>query len=131
MGKQLFQRFAQGTSRAVGSPWAFLVALLCIVIWGATGPFFGYADTWQLVINTGTTIVTFLMVFLIQHTQNHDARALHLKLDELLRALGEARTQLVNLETVSDEELDRLQLEFKKLGCDAAPATAAPTGCDS
>ena len=100
---------------AVGSPWAFLVAFLSIVAWAATGPRFHYSDTWQLVINTATTIVTFLMVFLIQNTQNRDTKAIHLKLDELLRGVKGARTGLVNLESLTDEKLDELQHEFEKL----------------
>jgi low affinity Fe/Cu permease len=91
------------------------MAALIIVIWGASGPLFHYSDTWQLVINTGTTIVTFLMVFLIQNTQNRDAKAIHLKLDELLRGVKGARTQLVDLEALSDEELDDLQQQFKRI----------------
>lgn len=100
---------------AVGSPWAFLLALTAIVIWAITGPMFGYSDTWQLVINTATTIITFLMVFIIQNTQNRDTKAVHLKLDELLRGVKGARTSLVNLEALSDEELDALQKQFEKL----------------
>lgn len=110
-----FRCCAQWASQTVGSPWAFLLASLIIVLWGATGPFFHYSDTWQLVINTGTTIVTFLIVFLIQNTQNRDTRAIHLKLDELLRGVSGARTSLVNLESLSDEELERLQREFERL----------------
>src|SRR5205814_4112638 len=98
-----------------GSPWAFLAAAASILSWGLTGPVFHFSDTWQLVINTATTIVTFLMVFLIQNTQNRDTKALHLKLDELLRAVGPARTSLVNLENFSDEELEQLQKEFERL----------------
>jgi low affinity Fe/Cu permease len=112
----LFRRFAHKTSSGVGSPWAFVLAFLTIVVWGITGPIFHFSDTWQLVINTGTTIVTFLMVFLIQNTQNRDAIAIHLKLDELIRALKGARNQLVDLEELSDEELERLQREFRRLG---------------
>ena len=113
--KELFRKFAQTTSQAVGSSWAFILAVLIIVVWAATGPLFHYSDTWQLVINTGTTIITFLMVFLIQNTQNRDAKAIHLKLDELLRAVEGARTQLVDLEALSDEELERLQQQFKRI----------------
>jgi low affinity Fe/Cu permease len=113
--REIFRRFAHVASLAVGSPSAFLLAVLVIVVWAASGRLFGYSDTWQLVINTGTTIVTFLMVFLIQNTQNRDARAIHLKLDELIRATVEARDELVDLESVSDEELDRLQREFHEL----------------
>jgi low affinity Fe/Cu permease len=99
----------------VGSPYAFLIALGVVVVWAVTGPIFGFSDTWQLVINTGTTIVTFLMVFLIQNSQNRDARAIQLKLDELLRAVSQARTDLVDLENCSDEELDQLQEQFARL----------------
>ena len=110
-----FRRFAACVSTAVGSPWAFLVAALTVVIWATVGPHYHYSDTWQLIINTGTTIVTFLMVFLIQNSQNRDARAIHLKLDELLRAIEGARTGLVDLEELSEEELDKLQRQFKRL----------------
>jgi len=113
--KELFRKFSQATSQAVGSSWAFIIAVLIIVVWGITGPLFHYSDTWQLVINTGTTIITFLMVFLIQNTQNRDAKAIHLKLDELLRGVKGARTHLVDLEALSDEELDRLQQQFKRI----------------
>lgn len=111
----IFRKFAQKTSELVGSPWAFMSAVAIIVIWAITGPLFGFSDTWQLVINTGTTIITFLMVFLIQNTQNRDAQAIHLKLDELIRAVGEARDELVDLEDLSDEDLEQLQEEFRRL----------------
>jgi low affinity Fe/Cu permease len=101
---------------ASGSAWAFMIAAIIVIAWGVTGPFFHYSDTWQLVINTGTTIVTFLMVFLIQNTQNRDATAMHLKLDELLRAVHDARTNLVDIENRSDAELARLRAEFERLG---------------
>jgi low affinity Fe/Cu permease len=110
-----FRRFAHTMSEVMGSAGAFIVAAIIIGAWGVTGPIFGFSDTWQLVINTGTTIITFLMVFLIQNTQNRDAKALHLKLDELLRALQGARTSLVELEDLSDEELRSLQEQFKRL----------------
>jgi low affinity Fe/Cu permease len=100
---------------ASGSPWAFLLAFLVIVVWAITGPIFKFSDTWQLVVNTGTTIVTFLMVFLIQNTQNRDAVAIQLKLDELIRAMEGARTSLVDLEDLSDEEILRLKKEFERL----------------
>ena len=99
----------------MGSHWAFVGALLVVGIWAVTGPLFGWSDTWQLVINTGTTIVTFLMVFLIQNTQNRDAEALHLKLDEVIRALSGARNRLIDLEEGSDEELEKLRKEFQRL----------------
>jgi low affinity Fe/Cu permease len=113
--KQMFRSFAGATSVAAGSPWAFLIAVVIIAVWGVTGPIFGFSDTWQLVINTGTTIVTFLMVFLIQNTQNRDAKAVHLKLDELIRAVGGARTHLVDLEDLTDEELEELQKQFQHI----------------
>jgi len=99
----------------MGSPWAFIAAALLIIVWAITGPFFGFSEVWQLVINTGTTIITFLMVFLIQNTQNRDAKAMHLKLDELLRGVEGARTSMVDLEDLSDEELKKLQIEFQRL----------------
>jgi low affinity Fe/Cu permease len=110
--RETFRKFANRVSLAVGSAWAFLVAAAVVLTWILSGPLFGFSDTWQLVINTGTTIVTFLVVFLIQNTQNRDARAIHLKLDELIRAVHGARNQLVDLEQLSDEELERLQREF-------------------
>jgi low affinity Fe/Cu permease len=110
-----FRSFCRRTSLIVGAPWAFALALALVIAWLATGPLFHYSDTWQLVINTTTTIITFLVVFLIQHTQNHDTRAIHLKLDELIRAVREARTQLVDLEDLPDAELARLEQEFRRL----------------
>ena len=110
-----FHDFAKSLAAAVGSPWAFITALAVVALWSATGPLFHYSDTWQLVINTGTTIVTFLMVFLIQNTQNRDAKAIHLKLDELIRSVKGARNQLIDLEELSEEELDDLQRQFVKL----------------
>jgi low affinity Fe/Cu permease len=113
--RELFRSFAQHASLAVGSPWAFVVAVSVVAVWAASGPVYGYSDTWQLVINTGTTIVTFLMVFLIQNTQNRDAKAIHLKLDELIRSGTHARNELVELELLSDAELEQLQDEFHRL----------------
>src|SRR5947209_7402055 len=110
-----FRVFARKTSTTLGSAWAFAAAILIIMIWAATGPMFKFSDTWQLIINTGTTIVTFLMVFLIQNTQNRDAKAVHLKLDEIIRALKKARNELVDLEELSDEELDKLEEQFRRL----------------
>jgi low affinity Fe/Cu permease len=110
-----FRHFSHVASHVMGSPWAFLAALSVTVGWALTGSLFHYSDTWQLAINTGTTIVTFLMVFLIQNTQNRDAKALHLKMDELLRAVTAARTRLVSLEDLSDAELDVLHEEFQRL----------------
>lgn len=122
----LFRRIASRTSHGVGSPWAFIAAFAVIVVWGITGPLFHYSDTWQLVINTGTTIVTFLMVFLIQNTQNRDSHALHLKLDELIRANELARNKLLCLEDLTDAELDELQREFSVLAQQKAARRSTP-----
>jgi low affinity Fe/Cu permease len=111
----LFRAFSRNTASAVGSAWAFVIAITVIIVWAATGSMFHFSDTWQLIINTGTTIVTFLMVFLIQNTQNRDGKAIQLKLDELIRALRGARNKLVDLEDLSDEELKALQKEFQRL----------------
>ena len=110
-----FRKFAHKISTLVGSSYAFVGAIIIILVWAITGPLFNFSDTWQLVINTGTTIVTFIMVFLIQNTQNRDSKALHLKLDELIRASKSARNTLVDLEDFSDEELNRLQEQFRKI----------------
>jgi len=99
----------------LGSAWAFAGAVLVIVVWLITGPTFHFSDTWQLIINTATTVITFLMVFLIQNTQNRDAKAVHLKLDELIRALKNARNELVDLEDLSDEELQKLEAQFRRM----------------
>jgi len=119
--RETFRVIAENTAHAVGSFWAFLVALLVVVAWAVSGPLFGFSDTWQLVINTGTTIVTFLMVFLIQNTQNRDARVVALKLDELLRGVQGARTGFVDLDHMSDEELETVQKEFTRLQQQYAP----------
>ncbi|HET9991826.1 MAG TPA: low affinity iron permease family protein [Kofleriaceae bacterium] len=110
-----FRNLCRKVSGAIGSPWAFIIALSGVTAWLLSGPIFHYSDTWQLVINTSTTIVTFLIVFLIQNTQNHDSRAIHLKLDELIRAVSEARTGLVELQDLPDTELKRLEGEFQRL----------------
>ena len=112
---ELFHKIAHKTSEIVGSAGAFILALLVVIVWAFTGPAYNYSDTWQLVINTGTTILTFLMVFLIQNTQNRDAKAIHLKLDELLRANRMARNSMVDLESLSEKELDQFQKEFEQL----------------
>jgi low affinity Fe/Cu permease len=139
--RERFRKLAVTTASAVGSPWAFLACVVLVLVWGLTGPYFHFSDTWQLVINTGTSIVTFLVVFLIQGAQNRDSRALHLKLDELLRAVAHARTSLVALESRTDDELDQLHNEFQHLretpgarmercpdvpACDASPASPPP-----
>ena len=113
--RDAFHVFARQSSNVLGSPWAFILAIAIIVVWATTGPMFHFSDTWQLIINTGTTIVTFLMVFLIQNTQNRDAKAVHLKLDELIRALKGARNHLVDLEKLSDAELSQLEKEFERI----------------
>ena len=110
-----FRLFARRSSIVLGSAWAFASAILIILIWGLTGPTFHYSNTWQLIINTGTTIVTFLMVFLIQNTQNRDAKAVHLKLDEIIRAIKGARNELVDLEDLSDEALTKLEQQFQRI----------------
>jgi len=116
-----FGHFAAQTSAGMGSKWAFAVAGAIIVAWAVTGPIFHYSDTWQLIINTGTTIVTFLMVFLIQNTQNRDARAINLKLNELIRAIDAARDQMIDIESLSDLELKEIQTRYEKIKA-ATPA---------
>src|SRR3977135_2120012 len=113
--RSFFTTCSRATARATGRPQAFLAALGVVVLWAMTGPIFHFSDTWQLVINTGTTIVTFLMVFLIQNTQNRDAHAMHLKLDELIRANKNASNALLGIENMNDQELARLQREFEEL----------------
>ena len=110
-----FTRFAKKTSTYTGRPATFIIAVLVIVVWAATGPLFGFTDTWQLVINTGTTIITFLMVFLIQNTQNRDTEALQIKLDELIRAMDAASNTLLDLEELDDRELDRIRETYAVL----------------
>ena len=112
---QLFRKFSIAAANALGSSWMFIANVFLILVWLFAGPFFHYSDTWQLVVNTATTVFTYLAVFLIQNTQNRDAKAIHLKLDELIKGVGGARTQLVNLENLSDEELSSLQEEFSRL----------------
>ncbi len=118
--KHAFRRFAAVIATATGSPWAFMIAVLIILAWGVSGPLFHFSDTWQLVINTSTTIITFLMVFLIQNTQNRDAVAIQLKLDELLRSVVGARTSLVDLENLSDEDILLLRQQFAHIHDSAA-----------
>lgn len=110
-----FRRFSQKAAEVLGSAWAFVTAALIIIVWALTGPIFNFSDTWQLVINTGTTIITFLMVFLIQNTQNRDTKALHLKIDELIRAQSHARNSLIRLEEMTDEQLEDLHQEFRRI----------------
>ena len=112
---EFFRKAARSASVVLGSAWAFIAAIVVVLTWALLGPVYHYSDTWQLVINTGTTIVTFLMVFLIQNTQNRDSKALHLKIDELLYAIKEARTGLVALDELSDAELEKLERDFRRL----------------
>ncbi len=117
--KSWFSRIAHATACWTGRPIAFGIALAIVVIWGVTGPVFGYSDTWQLVINTGTTIITFLMVFLIQNSQNRDTVAIHLKLDEILRSIAEARNNVMDLEDLEDSELEEIREEYRQLAAKA------------
>jgi low affinity Fe/Cu permease len=132
-GKEWFRRLSCKAAEGVGTCWAFGTSMLLILLWGITGPLFHFSDTWQLVINTATTIVTFLMVFLIQNTQNRDAKAIHLKLDELIRSTSKARNAFVNLENLNDEDLAGLQKEFEllqkraKLRAEAGKASPEPS----
>ncbi len=125
--KDLFHKIAHKTSELVGSPAAFIIAAAVIVAWAISGPVFRFSDTWQLVINTGTTIVTFLMVFLIQNTQNRDAKVIQLKLDELIRAGKKTRNRLVDLEDLSEEEIRDMELEFQRLRKQAKPGRMQQT----
>ena len=122
-----FRVFARRCSVMLGSAWAFAGAVLVIGVWLITGPTFHFSDTWQLIINTATTIITFLMVFLIQNTQNRDAKAVHLKLDELIRAIKAARNELVDLEDLSDEELQKLEAQFRRMRQRAENDDASPS----
>ena len=122
-----FRIFARRSSVILGSAWAFAGAVLVILVWLLTGPTFHFSDTWQLIINTATTIITFLMVFLIQNTQNRDAKAVHLKLDELIRAIKDARNELVDLEDLSDEELKKLEEQFRRTRAQAENDETSPS----
>jgi low affinity Fe/Cu permease len=124
---QLFRKFAIAAANALGSPWMFIANVLLILVWLVAGPFFHYSDTWQLIVNTATTVFTYLAVFLIQNTQNRDATAIHLKLDELIKGVGGARTHLVNLQDLSDEELSALQEEFVRLRKNTAAGVTEST----
>jgi low affinity Fe/Cu permease len=122
--KEAFRRFAGAISTLAGSPSAFIGAVVILLAWAFSGPLFHYSDTWQLTINTGTTIVTFLMVFLIQNTQNREAKALNLKLDEIIHALHEARNEMIDLENASDDQLDRVENEFHELSVEVQEGVA-------
>lgn len=112
---EIFRKIAHRASVLVGSPMAFVIAVFIVLCWALSGRYFGYSDTWQLVINTGTTILTFLMVFLVQNTQNRDGRAMQLKLDELIRSHKSSRNQLLDLENLSDAEMERIHEQFQKI----------------
>jgi low affinity Fe/Cu permease len=124
-----FTRFARWTSRKAGTPVAFATAAGVIVVWGVTGPLFGFSDTWQLVINTGTTIVTFLMVFAIQNSQNRDSEAIQVKLDELIRAIDGAQNRLLDLEELEESEIERLRKQYRQLASEARRTGGGQTGC--
>jgi low affinity Fe/Cu permease len=113
--KSRFTRFAKWTAHATGRPAAFIIAGSVIAVWAVTGPIFHYSDTWQLVINTGTTVVTFLMVFLIQCTQNRDSEATQVKLDEIIRAIGKAKNELLDLEELEEEDLDKIKETYEEM----------------
>ncbi len=119
-----FHTFAGRASLLVGSKWAFTTAVLIILFWGICGPYFHFSDTWQLVVNTATTIVTFLVVFLIQNTQNRDARAIHLKLDEIIHALKGARNEMIQIENLSDADLETISKNFEKIRAECERRTS-------
>jgi len=125
--QNFFHRFANRVSEAVGSPWAFILALAGIIGWALTGPVFDFSENWQLTVNTACSVIPTLMVFLIQHMQNRDAKAMHLKLDELIRATGDARNTLIQLEGMTEEELDALEKEFRRLRLARPPGQARPS----
>lgn len=124
-----FTRFARWTSRAAGSPYAFVGAVAIVALWGLSGPLFGFSDTWQLVINTGTTIVTFLMVFAIQASQNRDSEAIQVKLDELIRSIEGARNSLLDLEELEEGEIERLRGKYRDLAASAREGGSSGTDC--
>lgn len=113
--RRVFDRFAAGTSQRAGSPWAFATAVFVLIVWAISGPLFGFSNTWQLIINTGTTIVTFLMVFVLQHTQNKDARALQIKMDALIAATEAASNRMIDVEDLDESELEKIRKRFETL----------------
>ncbi|WMJ70535.1 low affinity iron permease family protein [Stenotrophomonas sp. 24(2023)] len=127
--RHLFNTLAKRASAAAGSPWTFLLALAIVVLWGISGPLFDFNDTWQLVINTGTTIITFLMVFLIQHSQNADTAAMQIKLDELIRATADANNELLDLEEMDEERLEEIRREYERMARQAGDALARVRAC--
>lgn len=129
--REFFTVFANKTAQMVGSHWAFLLAALVVVVWGLTGPMFHYSDTWQLVINTGTTIITFLMVFLIQNTQNRDAKAMHLKLNELISSVKAAHNEMIDIENLTDEQLEEIAQFYRKKKEECVDDTIAAIATDA
>lgn len=125
-----FTRFTKATARVTGRPYAFLLAASVVIVWAVTGPLFGYSDTWQLAINTGTTVVTFLMVFLIQSTQNRDSEAMQVKLDEIIRAIGHAKNELLDLEELEEKDLDRIRASYEELARKAREGRSRGDGLD-
>lgn len=125
----LFTRFAGAVSHATGSPYAFVIAVCVVVVWGISGPLFGFSDTWQLVINTGTTIVTFLMVFAIQASQNRDSEAIQVKLDELIRSIQGAQNQLLDLEELEEGEIERIRAQYRQLASEARDGGSPGSDC--
>ena len=124
-----FTRFARWCSRAAGTPFAFVAAVAVVLVWGITGPIFGFSDTWQLVINTGTTIVTFLMVFAIQASQNRDSEAIQVKLDELIRSIEGAQNSLLDLEELEESEIERLRKKYRDLAAKARDSKGPDSDC--
>ena len=121
----VFRKVAQWSSKMMGSSWSFVVATLLVIVWAVSGPLFDYSDTWQLVINTATTVLTFLMVFLIQNTQNRDAQAIHLKLDEVIRSIDQARNDLIDIEEDEDLKMSKYEDEFRTMRKDGSVSTDA------
>lgn len=126
-----FARFAQWVAHITGRPLSFILAVATIVVWGLLGPLFGYSDTWQLVINTATTIITFLMVFVIQNTQNRDTASIHIKVDELIRVTRRARNVLLDLEELDDETLERLHRDYERLARKAKSGSGTPARAEA
>lgn len=124
----IFNKIAKRTAYATGTPWTFIAAVAVVMTWAVTGPLFGFNDTWQLVINTGTTIITFLMVFLIQHTQNADTAAMQIKLDELIRVTARANNELLDLEELDEARLEEIRKEYEQLARKAGDALSRVRG---
>ncbi len=127
LGPDVFAQMATWTTRATGSPWGFVLAVTTILLWAIVGPFFHFSEMWQLVVNTGTTIITFLMVFLIQNTQNRESRAMHLKLDEIIRSIKEAKNELLDAENLSEGELEKLAARYRELAKESHVREPSPS----